>query len=97
MRSLFERTKQVHMGMMEKAKGVLQEKDDMRLQMEEAFRAKEAVSAEANLLSCLSLDVVYPSKVYLAYAWSDGKCLQGLFLFGLQLICSMFSSISIDF
>lgn len=44
------------MAMMEKAKGVLQQKDDMRMQMEEAFRAKEAVSAEANLLtgSCLS-------------------------------------------
>lgn len=57
MRSLFERKKQVHMAMMEKAKGVLQQKDDMRMQMEEAFKAKEAVSAEANLLtgSCLSL------------------------------------------
>lgn len=83
MRSLFERTKQVHMEMMEKAKRVLQQKDDMRLQMEEAFRAKEAVSAEADLLSSLSLDVVYLSKFYLAYVWSDGKCLQGLFLFGL--------------
>lgn len=43
------------MAMMEKAKGVLQQRDDMRMQMEEAFRAKEAVRAEANLLSCLSL------------------------------------------
>eukprot|EP00066_Takifugu_rubripes_P021950 XP_011611216.1 PREDICTED: uncharacterized protein LOC105417693 [Takifugu rubripes] len=42
MRSVFERTKQVHMAMMEKAKGVLQQRDDMRMQMEEAFRAKEA-------------------------------------------------------
>lgn len=55
MRTLFERTKQVHMAMMEKTKGVLQQKDDMRMQMEEAFRAQEAVSAEANLLSCLPL------------------------------------------
>lgn len=89
------------MAMMEKAKGVLQQKDDMRMQMEEAFRAKEAVSAEANLLSCLSvIRETLPSlccKFYLAYVWSDGKCLQGLFPFGLLLICSMFSSSSTDF
>lgn len=38
------------MAIMEKVKGVLHQRDDMRLQMEEAFTAKEAVSPEADLL-----------------------------------------------
>lgn len=55
MRSLFERTKQAHTAMMEKVKEVLHQRDDMRMQVEEAFTAKEAVSTEANIFSCLSL------------------------------------------
>lgn len=47
MKSLFERTKQAHMAMTEKVKDILHQRDDMRLQMEEAFTAKEAVSPEA--------------------------------------------------
>lgn len=55
MKSLFERMKQAHMTIMEKFKDILHQRDDMRLQMEEAFTAKEAVSPEADLLSCLHL------------------------------------------
>lgn len=85
MRSLVERTKQVHTAMTEKAKGVLQQRDDMRTQVEEASAAKEAVSAEANLPTCLSLLLEnHPlcCKGYLAYVWSGGKCFQALLRFG---------------
>lgn len=44
MKSLFEKTKQTHMVIMEKVKDILHQRDDMRLQKEEAFTAKEAVS-----------------------------------------------------
>lgn len=59
MRSLFERTKQANMTIMEKFKDILHQRDDMRLQMEEAFTAKEAVSPEADLLRCLHLCCYY--------------------------------------
>lgn len=49
MKSLFERMKQAHVAVMEKVKDVLHQRDDMRLQTEEALTAKEAVSPEADL------------------------------------------------
>lgn len=88
MKSLFERTKQAHTGMMEKHKAILHQRDDMRLQMEEALTAKEAVSPEADLLSCLSLCCYYRnngvlicSKSYLLCLLFDGRCLQYLIIF----------------
>lgn len=59
MKSLFKRTKQAHVAIMEKVKDILHQRDDMRLQMEEAFTAKEAVSPEADVLSCLSLRLFF--------------------------------------
>lgn len=83
MKSLFKRTKQAHTGMMEKHQAVLQQRDDMRLQMEEAFTVKEAVRPEADLLSSLSLCCYYRntgilicSKSYLVCLLFDGRCLQ---------------------
>lgn len=45
MKSLFERAKQTHTAMMQKVKDALQHRDDMKMQMEEAFTTKEAVGA----------------------------------------------------
>ncbi|XP_068177210.1 sperm-associated antigen 5 [Antennarius striatus] len=42
MRSLFEKSKEMHTRMMQKVKDALEKSDDMRVQMEEAFTAKEA-------------------------------------------------------
>lgn len=44
MKSLLGKTKQTHAAMMQKVKDALHQRDDMRIQMEEAFTAKEAVS-----------------------------------------------------
>lgn len=49
MKAMFKRTKQGHMTTMEKLKDVLHQRDDLKLQMEAAFTAKEAVSPEAHL------------------------------------------------
>lgn len=43
MKSLFKRAKQTHAAMMQKVKDALQCRDDMKMQMEEAFTTKEAV------------------------------------------------------
>lgn len=48
MKSLFEKTKQTHRAIMQKVKDALQQRDDMKVQMEEAFTAKEAVSTVMN-------------------------------------------------
>lgn len=45
MKSLFEKTRQTHTAMIQKVRDAFQHRDDMRIQMEEAFTAKEAVSA----------------------------------------------------
>lgn len=50
MKSLFEKTKQTHTTMMQKVKDALHHRDDMRIQMEEAFTTKEAVSTGTDLL-----------------------------------------------
>ncbi len=49
-KSLFEKTKATQTVMMQKVKDALHQRDDMRMQMEEAFTAKEAVSTVTNLL-----------------------------------------------
>lgn len=49
MRSLFEKTKDTQKRMMQKVKDALQQRNDMRTQMEEAFAIKEAVSTVTNL------------------------------------------------
>lgn len=43
MKGVFERTKQTHAAMLQKVKDALQQRDDMKMQMEEAFITKEAV------------------------------------------------------
>lgn len=48
MKSLFEKTKQTHRAIMQKVNDALQQRDDMKIQMEEAFTAKEAVSTALN-------------------------------------------------
>lgn len=48
MKSLFEKTKQTHRAIMQKVKDALQQRDDMKIRMEEAFTAKEAVSTAMN-------------------------------------------------
>lgn len=63
MKSLFERMKQAHVATMEKVKAVLHQRDDMRLQMEEALTAKEAVSPEADLHFCFC-------RSYTMFSWS---------------------------
>lgn len=50
MKSLLEKTKETQTAMMQKVKDALHQRDDMRIQMEEAFTAKEAVSTGTNLL-----------------------------------------------
>lgn len=50
MKSLCEKTKETQTAMIQKVKDALHQKDDMRIQMEEAFTAKEAVSTVTNLL-----------------------------------------------
>ncbi|XP_029299355.1 sperm-associated antigen 5 [Cottoperca gobio] len=42
MKALFEKTKETQTAMMQKVKEALRQRDDMRIQMEEAFTAKEA-------------------------------------------------------
>lgn len=44
MKSLLEKTKETQTVMMQRVKDALLQKDDMRIQMEEAFTTKEAVS-----------------------------------------------------
>lgn len=44
MKSLFENARQTHRAMIQKVKDAFQQRDDMRMQMEEAFTTKEAVS-----------------------------------------------------
>lgn len=46
MKGVFERTKQTHTAMIQKVKDALQQRDDMKTQMEEAFVTKEAVGRE---------------------------------------------------
>lgn len=48
MKSLFERAKQTHTAMMQKVKDAFQCRDDMKMQMEEAFTIKEAVGTETD-------------------------------------------------
>lgn len=43
MKGVFEKTKQTHAAMLQKVKDALQQRDDMKMQMEEAFITKEAV------------------------------------------------------
>lgn len=51
MKSLFERTKETQTVMMRKVKDAFHQRDDMKVQMEEAFTAKEVVSTVTNLSS----------------------------------------------
>lgn len=44
MKSLLEKSKEMQMRMMQKVKEALHERENMRTQMEEAFKAKDAVS-----------------------------------------------------
>lgn len=44
MKSLFEKSKEMQMRMIQKVKEVLHEREDMRTKMEEAFTVKDAVS-----------------------------------------------------
>lgn len=46
MKGVFERTKQTHAAMIQKVKDALQQRDDMKMHMEEAFITKEAVGRE---------------------------------------------------
>lgn len=55
MKSLFERAKQTHTAMMQKVKDALQRRDDMKMQMEEAFTTKEAVGTETDFCGFLHL------------------------------------------
>lgn len=50
MKSLCEKTKHAQKRMMQKVKDALQQRNDMRTQMEEAFATKEAVSTVTKLL-----------------------------------------------
>lgn len=50
MKSLLEKTKKTQTVMMQKVKDALVQKDDMRIQMEEAFTTKEAVSMATILI-----------------------------------------------
>lgn len=50
MKSVFEKTKKMQTVMMQKVKDALHQRDDMRVQMEDAFTAKEAVSTVTNLV-----------------------------------------------
>lgn len=49
MKSLFEKTKDTQKRMTQKVKDSLQQRNDMRTQMEEAFATKDAVSTLAKL------------------------------------------------
>lgn len=57
MKSLFERAKQTHTAMMQKVKDALQCRDDMKMQMEEAFTTKEAVCTETVTVVYLTVEV----------------------------------------
>lgn len=46
MKSLFEKSKETQIRMMQKVKDALQQRDGMRTKMEEAFTVKEAVSSQ---------------------------------------------------
>lgn len=50
MKGVFERTKQTHAAMLQKVKDALQQRDDMKMQMEEAFITKEATLSSMDQL-----------------------------------------------
>lgn len=64
MKGVFERTRQTHTAMIQKVQDALRQRDDMKVQMEEAVVTKEAVSGEplqyneTDLLSHTELDLL---------------------------------------
>lgn len=48
MKSVFEKTKGTHTALMQKVKDAFHQRDDMKMQMGDAFKAKEAVSTGTN-------------------------------------------------
>lgn len=79
MKGVFERTKQTHAAMLQKVKDALQQRDDMKMQMEEAFITKEAVGRGPLLFCSLqcyekSSCLILPCSTWLFVASSGKKC-----------------------
>lgn len=93
MKSLFERAKQTHTAMMQKVKDALHSRDDMKMQMEEAFTTKEAVGTETDIcgFDCRSFIIIVATATSPVCYWREKKICLWL-LISLLSFCSFSQS-----